>query len=200
MSVLAAEPDHLPALMELASLYKGKGLLAEAREALERAAATAPDDARVAQALATVVTDLGTAAKGAGRLEDAAALYRAALERWPTLAAAHYNLVRRGLGGGAMWEPMRAGQPWLGRAEGCRVGPATGLAAAACQPAAPAGRRAAPQRTAAPTHTTIPTPAARRRACSRARRGASDGPRRWATTAARSSATRATRRRTATWA
>jgi tetratricopeptide (TPR) repeat protein len=95
MSVLAAEPGHVPALLELAALYKGKGLLAEAREVLERALAAAPDDARARQALATVLTDLGTAAKASGALDDAVALYRSALEHWPSLAATHYNLVRR---------------------------------------------------------------------------------------------------------
>lgn len=96
MSVLAADASHAPALLELAAIYKGKGLLPEARDALARAAAAAPPgDGRAAEGLATVLTDLGTAAKVAGRLDEAVRLYKEALEAWPKLAAAHYNLVGR---------------------------------------------------------------------------------------------------------
>jgi hypothetical protein len=94
MSVLAADPAHLPALLELASLYKARGLLQEARDVLERAVKAAPADERAGEGLATVLTDLGTAAKVSGRLDEAVQLYHAALRVWPTLAAAHYNLVR----------------------------------------------------------------------------------------------------------
>lgn len=155
-TALAANPDHVPCLLELAALYKAKGMLSEARGALERAvAATAPpagaaggaaaatgaalasaaaaavpsaagqaeeaaraaipadarapgaaaacseldrDAARAREALATVLTDLGTAAKAAGRVADAVELYRAALDTAPKLAAAHYNLVAWGAG------------------------------------------------------------------------------------------------------
>ena len=86
----------MPALLDLAALYSARGLLAEARDALEHAAAASPGDARVAEALATVLTDLGTATKCAGRLDQAVELYSAAAAAWPALAAAHYNLVRGG--------------------------------------------------------------------------------------------------------
>ena len=39
MSVLAADPSHLPALLELGAIYKGKGLLNEARDVRRRAGA-----------------------------------------------------------------------------------------------------------------------------------------------------------------
>lgn len=93
MSVLAAEPQHVQSLLELSVLYKGKGLLPEARSVLERAIKAAPANQQAREGLATVLTDIGTAAKVAGRLQEAVALYEAALEVWPSLAAAHYNLV-----------------------------------------------------------------------------------------------------------
>jgi len=93
MSVLATDPQHLGSLLDLAGLYKDRGLLCEARDVLERAVQSAPHDLCVCEALATVITDLGTAAKSAGRLDEAVHLYQTAIMTYPSLAAAHYNLV-----------------------------------------------------------------------------------------------------------
>lgn len=172
------------ALLDLAGLYKGKGLLPEAREVLERALAAAPDDAGVREALATVVTDLGTAAKGAGRLEEAETLYTAALEAWPCLAAAHYNLVRPRARwtGGTLWQRRRparaaaAAAAWcVLRHAGARARTHGGLTAHAWQ--------WAPSRA-------LTSPSPPPRASSRARRAAPAGPRRSSATRARWSATR----------
>lgn len=66
MSALAAYPSHISSLMSLAALYKSRGLLCEARATLAKALEVSPDDTAVKEAMAVVLTDLGTNMKVAG--------------------------------------------------------------------------------------------------------------------------------------
>lgn len=90
-SALSVHPNHIPALLGCAAVYKETGLLHEALALLEQAHTHSPTDSDVTQALALILTDIGTSMKleaKAGWLES----YQRAVEVCPGYAPAHYNL------------------------------------------------------------------------------------------------------------
>ena len=50
------------------------------------------DDTHVCEALALVLTDLGTALKASGNISEALKRYQQAVHTYPSCAAGHYNL------------------------------------------------------------------------------------------------------------
>lgn len=91
LEALLSHPTNIDALLGCASVYTASALLLEALKCLERARGLAPTRTDVLQALANVLTDLGTAEK-LTRVPGWRGRYEAALEACPSHAQAHYNL------------------------------------------------------------------------------------------------------------
>ncbi|KAL6769284.1 OGT1 [Auxenochlorella protothecoides x Auxenochlorella symbiontica] len=91
LEALLSHPTNIDALLGCASVYTASALPLEALKCLERARGLAPTRADVLQALANVLTDLGTAEK-LTRVPGWRGRYEAALEACPSHAQAHYNL------------------------------------------------------------------------------------------------------------
>lgn len=100
--VLAIEPTHAAAHINLGTLYYNRRDFAKA-ETYYRAAVAA--DPRYALAY----FDLGNVLDETGRIEDAAQAYRTALQLAPTYADAHYNLA---LAYERLGQPRRALRHW----------------------------------------------------------------------------------------
>jgi len=84
--VIAAAPEHAPALHNLGLLAQSGGRLQEAREWLQRAAASNPDDAACHNNLGNVLRELG-------RPEQALAAYQSAVRTDPNYINAYFNLA-----------------------------------------------------------------------------------------------------------
>ncbi|BDA40757.1 probable UDP-N-acetylglucosamine-peptide N-acetylglucosam [Coccomyxa sp. Obi] len=91
-NALSIDPRNPDTLLAAASLYKSCGLLPEAARSLELALEERPDDTVIRQALAVVLTDLGTKLKVSGRLEEGFAKYRQAASICDNYAPAFYNI------------------------------------------------------------------------------------------------------------
>ncbi len=84
--VLAAQPEHAEAHLNLGRLLHEKGDLAAAERHYRSALAARPDDA-------TAAFDLGVALQDLGRWQEAIAAYRRTVEIDATYADAYYNLA-----------------------------------------------------------------------------------------------------------
>src|SRR5271157_2169411 len=85
-SVLAAEPEHVEALLHFGVVRLGQGLHAEAEALLGRAAAIAPDSAEAH-------ANLAAALQAMRRYEEAVAGYERALALKPAMADAQFGLA-----------------------------------------------------------------------------------------------------------
>jgi len=90
--VVSLQPDHLPAISELAKLFHETGQLQESAEALRKLISLRPD-------LGELYSNLGTVLRRLGRAEEAVVAYEKAIELSPDCAEAHSNLgnVLKGL-------------------------------------------------------------------------------------------------------
>ena len=86
--ILSREPANPSALVHLALLAQATGRLHDARALLERAVAGSPGDAQCHNNLGNVLRELG-------RLAEAEASYRAALECDRNYVNAYFNLAAR---------------------------------------------------------------------------------------------------------
>ncbi|CAK0734281.1 hypothetical protein CVIRNUC_000409 [Coccomyxa viridis] len=91
-NALALEANHAETLMAAGALYKSCGLLPEALQSLEAAVKAQPKEPSYKQAMAVVLTDLGTKLKLNGRLEEGFEHYRRAIAACPAYAPAFYNI------------------------------------------------------------------------------------------------------------
>jgi tetratricopeptide (TPR) repeat protein len=101
--ILAAEPAHAPACINLGTIYYNQRQFAKAESLYRRATVADPH-------YALAFFDLGNVLDELKRLPDAIASYRTAISLVPTYADAHYNLAlaleRQG-------EPRRALRHWM---------------------------------------------------------------------------------------
>ncbi|GAX74309.1 hypothetical protein CEUSTIGMA_g1758.t1 [Chlamydomonas eustigma] len=92
MSIIAVDNAHLPSILSVGAMYKGRGMLPDALTVYSKAYEIARDDREVSETLSFILVDLGTKLKTSGCTAEAFEKYKQALKVSPSCAAAHYNL------------------------------------------------------------------------------------------------------------